>query len=312
MHRLWLNSTMLLLASIIAVGCGGDNTKSGEKKKSVITEKGSDTMVLLAQKWAETFGGSHADITVNVSGGGSGIGISALINGSTDIADASRPMKDQEREEIKQKYGTDVVEIPVAKDAVAIYINADNPVKTLTVDQLNKIFTRKVTNWKEVGGSDMPIILYGRENSSGTYEFFKEHVLNGADFAPETATLAGTAAIVNAVVKDPKGIGYGGAAYTAAGVKQVAVQGEGEPLIPNAQNVADGTYALARPLFFYLRQPPTGAIKTYVDWVLSTGQQVLVDSKLEYFPLKAVAGTASNGSDTSAAGAASADTAAGA
>jgi phosphate transport system substrate-binding protein len=306
MQRLWLNAGMLLVAAVLAVGCGGEERGAGndsgsaDEVKTTITQKGSDTMILIAQKWAEVFGADNTNVTIQVTGGGSGTGISALINGTTDIANASRPMKDAEREEIKSKYGNDVVEIPVAKDAVAVYISEENPVKELTIEQLGKIYTKQITNWKEVGGNDAPIILYGRENSSGTYEFFKEHVLDGADFAAETQTLQGTAAIVNAVSKDANGIGYGGAAYTASGVKQAAVGHEGQPmLIADAANVASGEYALSRPLFFYLRQQPTGAIKQYIDWVLSRGQEVIIESKLEYFPLNQTASAAPAAADTS-------------
>jgi len=187
-----------------------------------ITVKGSDTMVILAQKWAEAYMKTHPEVAIQVTGGGSGTGIAALINGSTDICNSSRPLKASEIEKIKQRYNTPGVEIPCAKDGITIFLNAQNPVKELTIQQLSGIFQGKIKNWKEVGGPDAPITLYGRENSSGTYVFFKDNVVRG-DYAASCNTLPGTAAVVNAVKKDKFGIGYGGAAY-AEGVKHCAVK----------------------------------------------------------------------------------------
>jgi len=177
-----------------------------------ITVKGSDTMVILAQKWAEVYMKTNTGAAVQVTGGGSGTGISALINGSTDIANSSRKMKRTEMDKLKSRYNTLGVEIACAKDGITIYLHPSNKVKELTVEQLGKIFRGEIQNWKEVGGDNKPIKLYGRENSSGTYVFFQENVVKG-DYASSTQTLPGTAAVVNAVKKDPNGIGYGGAAY---------------------------------------------------------------------------------------------------
>lgn len=293
MKLVFKNSTLVLLAALVAAGCGGGVEKKPEgeqtpaQSKQTITEKGSDTMVLLAQAWAEKFGAKNANIEVAVSGGGSGTGISALINGTTDIANASRPMNDQERQQIRQKYGTDVVEIPVAKDGVAIYVNAANSVDALSLEQLRGIYSGTVKNWKEVGGADAPIILYGRENSSGTYAFFKEHVLNKSDFAANTQTLPGTAGVVGAIAKDKNGIGYGGEAYGSTDIKMVKIMGAngGPAMEPSEENVRSGAYPLSRELYFYLRQQPTGATKEYVDWVLGTEGQAVV-REVGYFPIK--------------------------
>jgi phosphate transport system substrate-binding protein len=289
MHGFWFNTLSFVLMAMVVAGCGRERQQgSGGEGAAMqtITQKGSDTMILLCQKWAEKFAAVHPDIVVQASGGGSGTGISALINGTTDIATASRPMKPAEREQIKQKFGSDVVEIPVARDAIAIYVHKDNPIESLTIEQLRGIYSGTIKNWKEVGGPDATIILYGRENSSGTYEYFKEHVLDKGDFPSNTQTLQGTAAIVSAIGKDTKGIGYGGAAYTAAGVKQVKLAGEsGEAMIPTTENVKAGTYALSRNLYFYLRGQPSGALKTYVDWVLGAEGQKAVTEAGEYFPV---------------------------
>lgn len=284
----FLNKGIILGAiALMAVGCGGaeKKEKKEESKKQVITQKGSDTMILLGQQWAEKFGAANPTIQVQVTGGGSGTGISSLINGTTDICNSSRPMKDQEKEQIKQKFGADPVEIPVAKDALSVYVNEGSKIESLTLEQLYGIYTGKVMNWKEVGGPDAKIILYGRENSSGTYEYFKEHVLKKEDFAPETQTLSGTAAVVNAVSKDPNGIGYGGAAF-GKGIREIKVAGaDGNPVAPTKENVYSGTYPLARNLFIYLRQPPTGHIKQYIDWILGPEGQTIVNN-VGYYPIK--------------------------
>jgi phosphate transport system substrate-binding protein len=194
-------------------------------------------------------------------------------------------MSAEERQQIKQKFGTDVVEIPVAKDGVAIYVSESNPVDSLSMDQLRTIYSGAVSNWKDVGGSDAKIILYGRENSSGTYSFFKEHVLKKGDFAPATQTLPGTAGVVSAITKDPNGIGYGGEAYSK-GVKMLKiVQASGLAVSPTEENIRSGAYPLARDLYFYLRQQPTGAAKQYIDWVLSAEGQAVV-KEVGYFPIK--------------------------
>lgn len=251
-----------------------------------ITVKGSDTMVLLGQRWAEEYMKKTPDVTVQVTGGGSGTGISALINGTTDVCQASRAMKADEKEKLRDRYATTGTEIPVARDGLSVYVNASNHIKELTMEQLKLIFTGKVTNWKDLGGADAKIIVYSRENSSGTYVFFKEHVLKNADYTQRAQSMPGTAAVVNAVSKDKNAIGYGGAAY-AKGIRIVAVKADaGSPAVtPDLAHVQDGTYPLARPLFFYVRNKPAGEIKGFVDWVLSKEGQEIV-SKVGYFPVK--------------------------
>jgi len=251
-----------------------------------ITVKGSDTMVILGQRWAENYMNANKGQIVMVTGGGSGTGIAALINGTTEICQASRPMKQDEKLKLRDRYQTMGVEIPVARDGLAVYVSESNPVKQLTVDQLKGIYMGSITNWKAVGGADATIILYGRENSSGTYGFFKEHVLENRDFSARVQTLPGTAAVVNAVSKDRNGIGYGGAAY-AKGVREVAIQKDAKSpaVMPTEAAVRDESYPLSRFLFFYLRKPPQGDTKKFVDWVLSPEGQKLA-ATVGYFPLK--------------------------
>jgi len=250
-----------------------------------ITVKGSDTMVILAQKWAEVYMKSHQETVIQVTGGGSGTGISALINGATDICNSSRPMKQSEMDKLKDRYASLGIEIPCAKDGVTIFLNEANPVKELTIKQLSNIFSGKTRNWKEVGGPDQDIKLYGRENSSGTYVFFKDNVVK-ADYAASCQTLPGTAAVVNAVSKDKYGIGYGGAAY-AAGVKHCAVKKDDKSpaFVANAETIKKGQYPITRFLYMYLCNRPTGELKAYIDWILSAEGQKLV-TEIGYFPVK--------------------------
>ena len=250
-----------------------------------ITVKGSDTMVILGQRWAEKYMNAHAGQVIMVTGGGAGTGIAALINGTTEICQSSRSMKQDEKLKLRDRYQTMGVEIPVAKDGLAVYVHSGNALKELTVEQLRRIYQGTITNWKDVGGKDATIILYGRENSSGTYGFFKEHVLQNKDFSARVQTLPGTAAVVNAVSKDPNGIGYGGAAY-AKGVREVAIKKDAQSpaVLPTAEAVKDNSYPLSRPLFYYLRKQPAGDTKKFVDWILSPeGQKLAVE--VGYFPL---------------------------
>jgi len=251
-----------------------------------ITVKGSDTMIILAQRWAENYMKANHGKIVQVTGGGSGTGIAALINGTTDICMSSREMKSAEKTKLRDRFQTMGVEIPVAKDGLAVYVQASNPVKALDLDQLRRIYLGEITNWKAVGGSDALITVYGRENNSGTYVYFKDHILKGKDFSPRTQTLPGTAAVVNAVAKDANGIGYGGAAY-AKGVRDVALSfGAGKPsVLPTGATVADGSYPLSRYLYFYVRNKPAGDLKLFTDWVVSAEGQALA-TKVGYFPLK--------------------------
>jgi phosphate transport system substrate-binding protein len=250
-----------------------------------ITVKGSDTLVILAQKWAEEYMKTSNGANIQVTGGGTGVGISALINGATDIANASRKMKQTEKDKLKQRYNTFGVEVACAKDGVTVYVNPANKITELSIKQLSDIYKGVITNWKEVGGADHSIKLYGRENSSGTYVFFQEDVVKG-DYASSCQTLPGTAAVVNAVKKDPYGIGYGGAAF-AEGIVICKVKNDDKSaaVIPTAETIKTGEYPITRYLYMYLRNRPTGETKKYIDWILSpAGQKLVVD--MGYFPVK--------------------------
>jgi len=250
-----------------------------------ITVKGSDTLVILGQRWAEVFMSKNSGITVQVTGGGSGVGIAALINGTTDVAEASRPMKPKEIEDTKAKRGKDVLELPVAVDGLAVYVHESNPITELSLQQLKAIYTGATKNWKDVGGNDEKIILYSRENSSGTYVYFKEHVLENADYFPTAQTLPGTAAVINAVAKDSRGIGYGGIAY-GKGIKHLRVKRDANsPAIePSMEKVLAGEYPISRYLYWYLAGQPAGDLKKLCEWVVSKDGQAVVE-KVGYYPL---------------------------
>jgi phosphate transport system substrate-binding protein len=242
-------------------------------------------MVILGQRWAEKYMNGHPGEVIQVTGGGSGTGIAALINGTTDICQSSRSMKEDEKRKLRDRFQTMGTEIPVARDGLTIYVNESNSVKSLSLAQLREIYAGRVTNWKQVGGADARIVLYSRENSSGTYVYFKDHVLKGEDYAATAQTLPGTAAVVNAVSKDANGIGYGGAAY-AKGVREVAVSKDGKSaaIAPSLQTIQDGTYPITRYLFFYTRTKPSGKAKGFIDWVLSAEGQAIT-SEVGYFPV---------------------------
>jgi phosphate transport system substrate-binding protein len=251
---------------------------------SNITIKGSDTLVRLGQRWAEEYMKIHPEIIIQVSGGGSGTGIAALLNGTTNICEASRDMKEKEYKTAKEK-GISVYRISVALDGIAVFLHENNPVNELTFAQLKGIYTGSITNWKEVGGKDARIILYGRENNSGTYAFFKEHVLNEEDYSDYTQTLPGTAAVVNAVSKDENGIGYGGIAW-AKGVKFAGVKHDDKSLavLPDIKTVSDGTYPISRELYWFFNGQPTGELKKLVNWALSPDGQKIAEV-IDYVPL---------------------------
>jgi phosphate transport system substrate-binding protein len=249
-----------------------------------ITVKGSDTMVILGQRWAEEFMKKNAGTKLQVTGGGSGTGLAALINGTTEIAMSSRPIKEGETEKLRGRFNTVGNEIAVARDGVTFYVHESNPLTSLTQEQLKGIYLGDITNWKEVGGPDAPIVVYSRENSSGTYVFVKDNLLGGDDYTATAQTLPGTAAVVNAVSKEKFGIGYGGAAY-AKGIKELKIKKGSEEIAPSAENIKSGKYPLSRDLYFYLRSKPTGEVKAFIDFVLSPDGQSIV-TRVGYFPVK--------------------------
>ncbi len=251
-----------------------------------MTIKGSDTLVILAQKWAEKYMANNPETKIQVTGGGSGIGFAALQNNTTDIADASRPIKAAERAACIKAFGKSPREYKVALDGLSVYVNGENAINELSEDQLKEIFTGKVTNWKDLGGNDAPITVYSRENSSGTYEFFKEHILKGQDFVSTAQTMPGTAALLQAVEKDTHGIGYGGAAY-GHGAKALKIKktGDSPAVEPTEENVISGKYPIWRYLYNYLNpDKDKGEIAAYLKWIRNDEGQAVV-KEVGYYPL---------------------------
>jgi phosphate transport system substrate-binding protein len=286
----------VLFISLFLTGC----KKKVEAEKTGISVKGSDTMVNLSQKWAEEYMKKNPNISITVIGGGSGTGVAAIINGTTDIANSSRELKADEAETAKSK-NLNLKQYEVALDGIALIVNTGNNVDSLTIEQVSDIFTGKITNWKQLGGSNIPITLYGRENSSGTYEFFKEHVLgkdasgHHKDYASSTQVLQGTAALGEAVARDNKGIGYGGVGYFAQrkDVKILHIKKDKDsPAISPSENgkvnyeaIWDGSYSIARYLYCYVsEQKVNGEIQKFLDFMVSPEGQKLVES-MEYIPL---------------------------
>lgn len=253
---------------------------------NTITAKGSDTLVILAQKWAEVYMAGKPGTTIQVTGGGSGTGFAALQNQTTDLANASRKIKSKEIEACVKAFGKRPTEYKVCLDGLTVYVSADNPVKELSLEQLEGIFTGKIKSWSQVGGGEGLITVYSRENSSGTYEFFKEHVLKGKDFVASAQTMPGTAAVLQAVAKDKRGIGYGGAAY-GAGARHVPIKkDDSSPAIePTEENVIGQKYPIWRYLYIYVNPAlDRGEVAAYLKWIRGDeGQKVVKD--VGYFPL---------------------------
>lgn len=280
----------LTFSLFIFIGCDTapeGETSSGKEIARYITIKGSDTMVHLTSIWAEEFMNSHPGAEVSVTGGGSGTGIAAIINGTTDICAASRPMMEKEKQLAEGK-GVQPQEFVVGRDGIAIIIHPENSVSTLTMQQLKQIFTGEVTNWKNVGGNDQPILVFSRESSSGTYVFFQEHVMDKSDYVQAARLLPGTSALVQGVSADKGGIGYVGLGFAehGKGIKAVLVapDDKSEAVTPSEETVRKGLYPIARPLYLYTKGVPTGLAKDFIDFSLSDkGQQIVEETG--YVPL---------------------------
>ncbi len=288
--------TALVGVLLFLVGCGPSGPSSGAAEagegQEAIENKGSDTMVNLALAWAEVYTARHPEVRISVTGGGSGTGIAAMINGTVDIVNASRALKPEELERAHAN-GIEPVEHVVAGDAIAVVVHPSNPVEGLTIDQLSDIFTGRITNWREVGGEDRPIVLLSRESNSGTYVYFLEQVVRKGDrenealFSPNTLLMPSSEGISNEVRQNPNAVGYDGLGYVTPDQKTLGVaRVRGDPYIPpTIETVKEGTYPIARPLYMYTRGEPTGAIKDYLDWVLSPEGQAIV-KELGFVPLK--------------------------
>lgn len=286
-----------LVFCLLQSGCGnsddGSKNSTGAAAKVTIQNKGSDTMVNLAQAWAEEYKKVAPDVSVEVSGGGSGVGIAALTKGTIDIANASRNMKPEEIEEAKKNTGKEPREIVVGYDGLAIYVHKDNPLNEITLDQIAQVYQEggKISKWSELGvtipgNSSDEIVRVSRQSNSGTYEFLREHVLNKKDFKLGSRDMNGSKEVVELVASTPTAIGYSGMGYATAGVKMLKVRKTAaDPAFePNNENTLAKTYPIARTLQVYTLGEPQGATKKYIEWILSdAGQKVVAASG--YVPL---------------------------
>jgi phosphate transport system substrate-binding protein len=272
-------------------GTAGQNTQSGSS--AYIQNKGSDTMVNLALAWAEEYQHLHPDMRLSVTGGGSGTGISALMNGTVDIANASRAIQDQETTLAKNE-GFTPVEFVVARDAIGVIVNPNNPVQKLTLQQISKIFRGDYTNWKQVGGENRPIVRVSRETNSGTHVYFLETVIrlgNSNDksiFSQDTLLLPSSEGIISEVSDNPNAIGYDGLGYITQQVKTVAIASSDKSpyVLPSVATVNDKSYPIARDLYMYTHNQPQGAIKDYIDWIRKADGQKIV-AQLGFIPYSA-------------------------
>ena len=295
-----VNGRFLLMLAVFSLtfatllgGCRpeeGDSNSTGE----AIQNKGSDTLVNIALAWAEAYQNVAPEVTVAVTGGGSGTGIASLINGTVDIANASRAMKDSEIEEA-QANGFEPIEHVVAIDALAVIVHPDNPINELTIAQLADMYTGRVTNWQEVGGLNQPIVLLSRETNSGTHVYFLEEVVRQGDsensdiFAPQTLLMPSSVGITSELRRNPNAIGYDGLGYVdPEHEKIVAVARTAEEpfVLPTVATASSGEYPLSRNLFMYTAGEPQGAIADYLAWIMSaTGQEIV--TQLGFVPLTA-------------------------
>ncbi len=276
---------LVLLMSYLLAGCAGRG--GGDRGPlaigDTIENKGSDTIVNLALAWAEAYQTEHTDVRISVTGGGSGTGIAALINGTVDIANASRKIKPEE-EAAAIENGIEPIEFIISRDAIAIIVHHDNPIERLTIDQISAIYSGEFDNWAQVGGEDRPIVRLSRETNSGTHVYFLEQVLRKGNkdddtlFSTDTLLLPSSEGITAEVRDNPNAIGYDGLGYVTPEVKVVAVglSPQGPFILPSVETVNSGAYPIARDLYMYTAGEPAGQVAAYLDWILSAEAQEIV------------------------------------
>lgn len=286
----------LLILLLFATGCTSSNNQNENNSQafseSYFENKGSDTMVNLALYWAERYQEIHPEVRISVTGGGSGTGISSLINKTVDLANASRGIKAEEISNANEN-GVEPVEYVVARDAIAVIVHPDNPINKLTLQQISDIYTGKLENWRELGGDDRPIVRLSRETNSGTHVYFLEEVIrlgNSEDkaiFSANTLLLPSSEGIIAEVRENPNAIGYDGLGYITEDVKVVSIsKGEGSDYIyPTLETVNDNSYAISRNLYIYSDGKPNEYVKAYLDWILSSEGQEIV-KELGFIPVQ--------------------------
>ncbi len=273
---------------VIAVGCGGRERSSS---RSIIENKGSDTLVNVAQAWAEEYRTIKPAVAVAVSGGGSGTGIAALINGTVDIANASRSIKENELAQAREN-GQNPIEHVVGFDALAVFLHPDNPIESISKEQLQSIYAEggSAENWTDLGVTvpgckDQEIVRVSRQNNSGTYAYFREAVLDGSEYKLGSRDLHGSKDVVDLVSATACAIGYSGLAYANHEVKMPCVETDAGCITPSPETAVDGTYPIARPLLMYTSGEPTGEVKEYLDWIFSDEAQCIISNK-GYAPVR--------------------------
>jgi len=287
---------IVLFFSTILSACQSPNQTNSEQtnlnsQKAYIENKGSDTLVNLALAWAEKYQQLNPGVQISVTGGGSGTGFTALINGTITIANASRQIKPEEIDAAKEN-GFEPIEFIVADDAIAVIINPNNPVENLSLEQVSKIYKGEINNWKEVGGEDRPIVKLSRETNSGTHIYFLETVIrlsnkeDSSIFSADTLLLPSSEGIIVEVRDNPNAIGYDGLGYVTSDVKMVALSqgGYSNHIIPSAATVISGEYPISRHLYMYTRGEPKGAELAYLGWILSSDAQEIT-TDLGFVPI---------------------------
>ena len=282
---------LTILAFLLTSCSAGADQGNAKAASAYIENKGSDTIVNLALAWAERYQAEYPNVRISVTGGGSGTGIAALINGTVGIANASRKISSDELK-LAEANGVQPVEFVIARDAIAVIVNPENPIGQLTLQQISDIYSGKINNWKELGGEDRPIVRLSRETNSGTHVYFLENVLRLGDaknktlFSTDTLLLPSSEGIVNELRSNPNAIGYDGLGYVPKDLKMIAIakQPGDQYVLPSITTVNDKTYPIARDLYMYTAGNPTGAIKTYLDWIVSAEAQKIV-SDLGFVPV---------------------------
>jgi len=272
-----------LMVVFLLAACGPSNPGISHSKILYIQDKGSDTIVNLALAWAEKYQTEHPDVSISVTGGGTGTGIAALLNQTTDIANASRQMQAVELQQAKAN-GIDPVEFVVARDAIAVAVNPANPIRRLSFQQISDIYSGKINNWSQVGGQDRPIVRLSREVNSGTHVYFRDTVIRLGDaknktfFAADTLLLPSSEGIVSELRLNPNAIGYDGLGYIPSDLKKIAVarDASGPYVLPSVASVNDKSYPIARDLYMYTAGQPAGVVKAYLDWIVSSEAQAIV------------------------------------
>jgi phosphate transport system substrate-binding protein len=294
-----LYQTVYILILLIAAGCANSQQSNnaaatlppGVRAEAYIQNKGSDTMVNLALAWAEEYQLMHPEIRISVTGGGSGTGVASLLNGTVDIANASRDISEVELSEARSR-GIDAEEHIIARDAIAVIVHPSNPVDRLTMEQVSAIFRGEYSNWQELGGVDRPIVKLSRETNSGTHVYFLEEVIrlgqpdNHEIFSADTLLLPSSEGIISEVSDNPNAIGYDGLGYVTDHVKVVAIGWEGEEkfVMPSVETVDSGDYPISRDLYMYTRKDPGTGVQEYIEWILSPEAQMIVN-QLGFVPV---------------------------